>query len=119
MATFSQGYMAFSVQYPYWPAVYDKGLDQVNPVTSKLESLVLPWAAPLEVTAALAASPGRQKNEPLPPPPSADQPGVTATILARASDKSWTESGNYDLNPQAAGMRARPGCETWQVAARP
>jgi ABC-2 type transport system permease protein len=105
MATFSQGYMAFSVQYPYWPAVYSKGLDQANPVTSKLESLVLPWAAPLEVTATLAASADRKKGEP-PPTPSANQPGVTASILAQTTDKSWTESGNYDLNPQS--VRSRP-----------
>lgn len=105
MASFSQGYMAFSTQYPYWPAVYNKGLDQTNPVTSKLESLVLPWAAPLEVTAALAAPQTQGKNEPS-PAPSGNQPGVTASILARTTDKSWTESGNYDLNPQAARTKA-------------
>jgi ABC-2 type transport system permease protein len=117
LATFSQGYMAFSVQYPYWPAVYNKGLDQNSPVTSKLESLVLPWAAPLEVTAALAAPPARQKNQPSPAPPSGNQPDVTASILARSSDKAWTESGNYDLNPQAPGARVgKPTGERYPLA---
>jgi ABC-type uncharacterized transport system involved in gliding motility auxiliary subunit len=107
MATFSQGYMAFSVQYPYWPAVYNniKGFDPANPVTSKLESLVLPWAAPLEVTAALAPGAERGKNDPPAAAPSGNQPGVTATVLARTSDKSWTENGNYDLNPQTMMTR--------------
>jgi ABC-type uncharacterized transport system involved in gliding motility auxiliary subunit len=117
MATFSQGYGAFSMQYPYWAAIYDKGLDQNNPVTSKLESLVLPWAAPLEVTAVLATPPARQKNEPPPPPPSGNQPGVTASILAKTSDKSWTESGTYDLNPQAMMDRgARPTGQRYPLA---
>lgn len=117
MATFSQGYMAFSVQYPYWPAIYNKGLDQDSPVTSKLESLVLPWAAPLEVTAALAAPPARRKSEPPPAPPSGNQPAVTASILARSSDKAWTESGNYDLNPQSPTARAaKPTGERYPLA---
>lgn len=117
MATFSQGFMAFSVKYPYWAAIYDKGLDQTNPVTSKLESLVLPWAAPLDVTAALAAPPARQKNEPPPAPPTGNQPGVTASVLAQTSDKSWTESGVYDLNPQAMMDRgARPTGQHYPLA---
>jgi ABC-type uncharacterized transport system involved in gliding motility auxiliary subunit len=117
MATFSQGYMAFSVQYPYWAAIYDKGMDQTNPVTSKLESLVLPWTAPLEVTAALAAPPARQKNEPPPAPPTGNQPGVTASVLAQSSEKSWTESGVYDLNPQAMMDRgARPTGQHYPLA---
>ncbi len=117
MATFSQGYMAFSVQYPFWPAVYNQGLDQRSPVTSKLESLVLPWAAPLEVTAALATPEGATKGEEPPPPPSESQPGVTATILARTSDKSWTESGSYDLNPQSATARSsRPTGQRYPLA---
>ncbi|MFN8547701.1 MAG: GldG family protein [Candidatus Eisenbacteria bacterium] len=51
MATFSQGFMAYSVQYPFGPKVSAQmgGFNRSNPITSGLESLAFPWTAPLDV----------------------------------------------------------------------
>lgn len=102
-ASFSQGFMAFMVPYPFWPKVVRPDLDPQNPITSRLESLTLPWAAPLDVRLAVAQGSGAVEQPAQPSP----QPEVTATILARSSDKAWTQSGRYDLNPQSI-FNARP-----------
>jgi gliding-associated putative ABC transporter substrate-binding component GldG len=49
MASFSQGFVTFSVNYPYWPKVIKSGFDQNNPAVSSLESLILPWASTIDV----------------------------------------------------------------------
>jgi ABC-2 type transport system permease protein len=42
---------------------------------------------------------------------------VTASILARSTNKAWTESGNYDLNPQSLRSKAaRPTGERYPLA---
>jgi ABC-type uncharacterized transport system involved in gliding motility auxiliary subunit len=112
-ATFSQGFMAFTVPYPYWPRLSRPDLDSQNPVTSRLESLTLPWTAPLEVRTAIAV-PGGGTQEPADPSP---QPDVTATILGRSTNKAWVQSGRYDLNPQAILTRpATPTGEQYPLA---
>lgn len=102
-ASFSQGFMAFMVPYPFWPKVVRPDLDAQNPITSRLESLTLPWAAPLDVRVAVA-QPSGSPREPAQPSP---QPEVVASILARTSDRAWIQSGRYDLNPQSL-MMTRP-----------
>jgi len=48
-ASFSGGFLRYTVPYPYWPKAVPELLNPVSPVTSRLESLVFPWVAPLEV----------------------------------------------------------------------
>jgi ABC-type uncharacterized transport system involved in gliding motility auxiliary subunit len=38
-----------SVPYPFWVKIAKENFDQQNPIVSQLESLVLPWASPLEI----------------------------------------------------------------------
>ena len=68
--------------YPFFPDVRGEGLTQGNPATSGLVSLTFPWASPLEVKTI---------------------EGVTATVIAKSSDKSWNTKGTdvNDLTPGA------------------
>ncbi len=86
-AGFSQGYMRYSTPYPFWPKVMGKGLSEQNPITSRLDAVVLPWCAPLDVTAAsdTGSASGAQ--------------AVKAVVLARTSPQAWLQKGRYDLTP--------------------
>lgn len=54
-ASFSGGYIRYTIPYPYWPKAVPDLLNRQDPITNRLESLVLPWVAPLEVDVPVAA----------------------------------------------------------------
>lgn len=83
MASFSQGFMTFSVNYPFWPKVIKKGFDQDNAAVAKLESLVLPWASTVEITDKLD-----KENK--------------VSYLAQTTVNAWRQTEKFDLNPQTA-----------------
>lgn len=105
LASFSQGYLAYTTPYPMWPKVTQQadGLSRENPISSRLESVTLPWTAPLEVNVAIKAPEKGKKNPAaLASGTNLEQPNVQAVVLARTTEKAWTQTGRYDLNPQAA-----------------
>lgn len=103
MASFSQGYMAYTIAYPMWPKITSQqaGFDTENPITSRLEAVVLPWTAPLEVNVALRPDAKGKASAAAAPPSNTQQPDVQATVLCKSTDRAWTQTGRYDLNPQA------------------
>jgi len=118
-ATFAQGYMQFMIPYPFWPRVVKPDLDPQNPITARLESVVFPWAAPLDVHVPVAGAgggPAAAKGDGEDGPDAdggaggsgSSQPEVTAAILARTTNKAALASGRYDLNPQTAMANATP-----------
>jgi ABC-type uncharacterized transport system involved in gliding motility auxiliary subunit len=48
-ASFSTGFFQYTVPYPFWPKVTGPFLSRDHIMTSRLESLVLPWPAPLKL----------------------------------------------------------------------
>lgn len=85
MASFSQGFITFSSNYPFWPKVLRDGFDQDNVSVAKLESVVLPWVSSIEVL--------ESKTE-----------DGNISYLIKTTPKSWTQTENYDLNPQSRGL---------------
>lgn len=81
MASFSQGFISFSTNYPFWPKVLKQGFDKENPAVAKLESAVFPWASSLEIIKETA---GENK----------------ISYLAQTTAKAWTQTEKFDLNPQ-------------------
>lgn len=81
LASFSQGFISFSANYPYWPKVVKAGFDQSGAATSKLESLILPWASSLEINA------DKTKD-------------LRISYLARTTDKAMAVKDNINLSPQ-------------------
>jgi len=64
-ASFSGGFLRYTVPYPYWPKAVPDLLNSVNPVTNRLESLVFPWVAPLELDVPIGPGDPLEKIEKL------------------------------------------------------
>lgn len=96
-AGFSQGYMRYSIAYPLWPKAAGENLSSANPVTSRLDALVLPWTSPLEVL--VAETPGRDAKSDTTASRPSPQPDVRATVLARSSPRATLQQGRFDLTP--------------------
>lgn len=82
MASFSQGFVTFTANYPYWPKVVKSGFDQNNVAVAKLESLVLPWASSIDVA-------------------SDKVKGLAVSYLAVTTDRAMAVADNFNLSPQA------------------
>ncbi|MBD3237145.1 MAG: hypothetical protein GF330_10600 [Candidatus Eisenbacteria bacterium] len=54
-ATFTSGFVRYTLPYPYWPKAVPELLNAENPITQRLESLTLPWVAPLELDVPIGA----------------------------------------------------------------
>jgi ABC-2 type transport system permease protein len=80
-ATFSTGFIRYTLPYMLWPLVTRDGFDQTSPITNQLERLVLPWTSTIEIGDTTRAAP-------------------RAVVLARSSPQSWSEERQFDLNPQ-------------------
>jgi len=82
LASFSQGFVTFSTNYPYWPKVIKSGFDQNNPAVGRLESLILPWVSTIDVKL------DKVKD-------------MAVSYLALTSDRAMAVSDNFKLQPQA------------------
>jgi ABC-type uncharacterized transport system involved in gliding motility auxiliary subunit len=76
-------FFPLSVRYPWFPQVVEEGLSRDNPITSEMQSLVLPWTSPLTPILGDTVS------------------TVTIEALARSSVRSFASFAPYDLNPQS------------------
>lgn len=80
-AAFNQGFITFSIPYPFWPKITRAGMSQNNPMVNQLEGLVMPWVS------SVAASP--------------DVPAsITIDTLVSSSPFAWLMTDRFDLNPQ-------------------
>jgi len=82
MASFSQGFFAFTLPYPYWPKITKNGLNQENAAVSRLESVVLPWTSSLNIKSDILTDKTR------------------VDILVKTSPDSWRLTDNFNLSPQ-------------------
>ena len=82
LASFSQGFVSFSTNYPYWPKVVKSGFDQNNVAVARLESLVLPWASSIDLDS------NKTKD-------------LKISFLAESSDRAMAVADNFQLSPQA------------------
>jgi ABC-2 type transport system permease protein len=116
-AGFSQGFMRYSIAYPLWPKASGKNLSTENPVTSRLDALVLPWTAPVDVLVAEAPVRGAKSDSTA--TRSSSQPEVRATILARSSPRATIQQGRFDLTPPSPfqeQMRPQGGEKSYPLA---
>ncbi|MBN1825443.1 MAG: GldG family protein [Candidatus Eisenbacteria bacterium] len=80
-AAFNQGYLTFTLPYPFWLNVRGENVNPANPIVNQLGGIVLPWAG----TVAAAETPPE---------------GIALDTLLWSSSYAWTRAGEYDLNPQ-------------------
>ena len=77
-AQFQQGFMTVFQPYPYFVQIRKPNFSAEHAVTSRLETLTLPWTSSLEVIT---------------------KEGITATTLAKTSEFGQTLQGYYNLMP--------------------
>lgn len=87
-ASFSQGFVNFIMPYPFWVKAVHPYLDAVHPITAKLDSLVFPWASPLQTVHA---------------------DGVNRTVLANTTLNAWLQEAPFDLNPSSIQGNSEKG----------
>jgi gliding-associated putative ABC transporter substrate-binding component GldG len=80
-ASFQSGMYTISVPYPFWVKIAKENFDQQNPIVSQLESMVLPWASPLEIV--------KDKTT-----------GLQVAELFKSTKYSWTQNNFFDLSPK-------------------
>lgn len=80
-AAFNQGFITFSMPYPYWVKVTPEDVNPDHPMVAQVSGVVFPWTS---TVAAADSVPG----------------AVTVDTLMTTTGYGWTEEGNYDLNPQ-------------------
>jgi len=97
-AGFAQGFVRYSVAYPLWPKIPHKNMSQGSPITSRLEAVVLPWTAPLDLLVQEDAG-GASGKDTTAAIGSSRQPNVRATVLARSSPHATLQKGRFDLTP--------------------
>ncbi|HVP58811.1 MAG TPA: GldG family protein, partial [bacterium] len=80
-ASFSTGYITFTVPYQFWPSIGESSFNKDSPITNQLKRAVLPWTSSIDVSEAAAK-------------------GLQATVLAKSSVQSWTAERQFNLDPQ-------------------
>ena len=98
-------FLPISIRYPWFPQVIEAGLSQENPITSEMQSLILPWTSPLEVLVSDAPQVSEENGQ---EGASDAAPAPAVEVLARSSERSFAARAPYDLNPQS---RLRPPAE--------
>jgi len=92
-ASFSSGYVRYSLPYPYWPMVTKNQFNQDNPMVNQLERIVLQWATAVE----LVPSKVKKDSE----EGAVDDTGKLVGIeLCKSSQYSWMVRSPYKLSPQ-------------------
>lgn len=92
-ASFNQGFLTFSTEYPFFVRVTDSGLNQDNPAVAKLSNLVFPWASPLTVNTSFD----------------------NINVLAKTTADAWLMKEKFNLNPQGDFAYA-PDAQTYDLA---
>jgi len=79
-ASFKSGPNNVFVPYPFWVRVVRQNTQTDHPIVSGIETMVMPWASPLEL---LQEKIGTR----------------TVSVLAQSSPYSWIMKGYFDLSP--------------------
>jgi gliding-associated putative ABC transporter substrate-binding component GldG len=91
-ASFSSGYVQYTVPYPFWPRITKRQFTRDSPMVNLLESLVLQWASPVELVSSKVET-GLEEG-------AADSGKLRGVELFKSSQYSWTAGKPYNLNPQ-------------------
>jgi ABC-type uncharacterized transport system involved in gliding motility auxiliary subunit len=85
IASFTQGFITFSSNYPYWPKLTGDGFNAEASAVSSLENVILPWASSIEVD-------GAKLGE------------SDFKYLAYTTDKAWHVTDNFNVAPNAVAV---------------
>lgn len=97
VASFNQGYITFSVEYPFWPKILKGNFDKNVSAVSNLETVILPWVSSIDVIPDKMNKDNRVSN------------------LIMSSEKSWRVAGDYNISPQGITM-PKEGAGSYSLA---
>jgi len=106
-ASFSSGYVQYSVQYPFWPRITKRQFAEDSPMVNQLENMVLQWASPVELIDSKVAINSEEGSE--------DAGKLQGIELFSSSQNSWAKGEPFDLNPQQR-QRATGDMKTYPLA---
>ncbi|MFA5318699.1 MAG: GldG family protein [Patescibacteria group bacterium] len=90
MASFSQGFMTFTTEYPFFVKVASNGLNQEAASVAKLQNLIFPWTSPVTINL--------NKNS-----------EAEIKTLAMTTKDAWLMKEDFTLQPQGTfGYYADP-----------
>ncbi|MCZ6678704.1 MAG: GldG family protein [Candidatus Poribacteria bacterium] len=79
-ASFRQGFITYSLPYPYWVKVIKPNFSKDHIITGQLERLTLPWPSSLELLSGADES-------------------IEMVELAKTSNAGWTVQSPYNIDP--------------------
>ena len=88
VASFNQGFVTFSLEYPYWPKIGKAGFDKDVASVSNLEALILPWVSSVDTIKDKMDKENKVSH------------------LVMSSDNGWRITEGFNLNPQAIELPA-------------
>ncbi|MFO1518356.1 MAG: Gldg family protein [bacterium] len=98
-ATFASGAVQYQMPYPFWVKVTETGMSATDPVTARLNSVVLPWTSSLESTVKEGSK-------------------TQVRFLLKSSPSAWVQKPPFLVQPQGgmiANLPESPG--TYSLAA--
>jgi gliding-associated putative ABC transporter substrate-binding component GldG len=91
-ASFSSGFVQYSLPYPFWPRINKQQFSKENPAVNQLESLILPWSTTVELLSSKVKTDSAGGSE------SGDE--LRGVELFKSSQYSWTKGRPFQLAPQ-------------------
>jgi len=95
-ASFSSGFVQYSLPYPFWPRITKQQFAEDSPMVNQLENLVLPWAGPVELVSSKVETGSEESSE--------DTGKLRGIELFKSSQYSWTKGKPFNLSPQQRFM---------------
>lgn len=95
-ASFSSGFIYFTLPYPFWVKAIKKNFASGHPVVSKLNAIVFPWTGSVELL------------------PSIDK-DIQSIELIKTTEYSWTQEGYFNLNPQQSFTSSKTSQNTLAI----
>lgn len=81
MASFSSGFVQFFTPYPFFVKAVGQFMNPESVLVNRLESVTLPWVSSIDIIG--------QAEE-----------GTSLFALVRSTDKAWSQSSSFNLDPQ-------------------
>lgn len=106
-ASFSSGYVQYSMPYPFWPRITKRQFAKDSPMVNQLESMVLQWASSVELVVPEIAMGLEEGSE------DENMDKLKGVVLCSSSQYSWTRGEPYDLSPR---QRAIGNLKTYPLA---
>jgi ABC-type uncharacterized transport system involved in gliding motility auxiliary subunit len=97
---FGQFQMNVAVNYPYFVRIGQDGFNEDNPAVAPLAEVIMPWTSSITLLVNKHDAAETDSLSAENPDTKASSQAVAATVLAQSSQKSWTQSGQFNLSPK-------------------